>query len=191
MSIEIVQGWGVPQGAARDFRSPFLRIPAGHVLSVVLLSEVPVRYYGHWSSGGVRPCGDPICELCDEGVGRQERYVFDCFHCDDDRTAVWECSRTLAFRMRELAGEPASMRGSCWKVWKAGEKAGSRTEVELWTGGELWCISKFGLLQGSSDTVPEVDLPVGRGASDVLRRWWSSRGWLRDLSSELSSAGTG
>jgi len=191
MTLEIVQGWGSPEGQGRDYRSPFVHLRPGTVRSLIVLADVPIRYFGHWTQGGVRPCAEPSCELCDGGVGRQERYVWDVYDCDDDRTAVWECSRTVAWRMRELAGEPASMHGSCWKCWKSGEKAGSRTEVELWGGGDIWAVRMFGLRQGSTEAIPLVDFPVPRGADRVLRQWWCSRGWLSGCPQEFSTADPG
>ena len=168
----IREGWSEPGGPSEDYRSPFFHVPGGGEARLVLLSEVPVRYWGHWTRTGLQPCGDRSCRLCDEGVGRQLRYVFDAYVWDQMRVAVWEVSCQNATRIRDLVGEGSSCRGEGVVCWKSTGSRHSRTEVRLWEGALPELAQRFGVSADRS-----VDFPLGLGAAAVLRRWWSAQGW--------------
>ena len=171
----IREGWGESGGSDDDYRSPFFHVARTAESRVVLLSDVPVRYWGHWTRTGLRPCGERRCEQCDEGVGRQLRFVFDVFVWDQARVAVWEVSSQVAARIRELVGEASTCRGEGVLVWKSTEAKQSRTHVRLWEGCLPELVKRFGM---AADR--QVDLPLGLGAAAVLKRWWLAQGWEVD-----------
>lgn len=171
----IREGWSEPGGSNDDYRSPFFHVARAGESRLVLLADVPVRYWGHWTRAGLQPCGERSCKLCDEGVGRQLRFVFDVYAWDQMRVAVWEVSSQIAARIRELVGEASSCRGEGVVVWKSTSSKQSRTEVRLWEGALPELATRFGMTPDR-----RVDLPLGLGAAAVLQRWWAAQGWRVD-----------
>jgi len=121
-------GWELPKGAQPWSSFHWFRVGARESLSLVLLSERPTWYLGHYVEGRMVPCGGIPCELCGEGLGSQARFVFAVCEVTTRRVGLVEVSQSVAELFRMWEAEHGGLRGMWVELYKHSHSVRSRTE---------------------------------------------------------------
>lgn len=124
-------GWEVDEDV-RDWSDwTWFKVRAGQVVRLVLLSEAPLWYAGHFSKGRMVPCEGAGCKLCAAQIGRQVRYVFGAAAAETGRTGLIEVGKATALQIRDWIPRRGGLRGMVVAFAKATFAKQSRTEVEF------------------------------------------------------------
>jgi hypothetical protein len=130
-------GWDMPaaSNAWNDFT--WFKVPASRTLVLVMLSESPVWYAGHFWRQRMRPCQGENCKLCADGVGAQLRYVLVGMEVSIGTVGLIELSRTVALELRDLGDKYNGLRGLCVEIGKVSHSKNSRMSVVAHPGHEI------------------------------------------------------
>jgi hypothetical protein len=115
----------------------WFKVRGGRLLRLVVLSEKPVHYKGHFVKGRMQPCFGADCQLCAEGVGFQLRYVFAVVDISERRTGLIELSRSVALQIRDWEPRNEGLRGMELVLTKESFAKQSRMVVDYGTGCEV------------------------------------------------------
>lgn len=123
-------GWE-PEGesvASSDFR--WYKVRPNKGLDVVILSESPLHYNGHFHQGRMHLCVGEDCRYCADNLGAQVRYCFAVAETSTRRVGLLELGRSVALEIRDLADIRGSLRGLRVFICKHSNSRHSRMEVE-------------------------------------------------------------
>lgn len=123
-------GWEIPDGIEPWSRFHWYKIKPSRGLDAVILSERPVCYIGHYDGSRMRPCGQPKCSYCEDGVGRQIRYVFAIADTVTHRPGLIEVSDSVAELIRDWVSRFGGLRGMHVFLSKLTHSLRSRTVID-------------------------------------------------------------
>lgn len=178
------EGWDPPEGTQGWSDWHWWRVPVGKVLELIILSEKPLGYSGHFTKGRMGPCYGEGCKLCREGIGAQLRYIVGAVEVGTRRVGMWDMGRSVAMEVRDLAAGRGAVRGLCLDVSHYSRARQSRTELEViacevpgWVAGlecpdirralvETWRKGGFEIPEGY-ERDPDRPVPKNRVASKI------------------------
>jgi len=123
-------GWDPPEGVAGWSDFHWWKVPAGRVLQLIILSDVPLGYSGHFLKGRMQPCQGEDCQACHEGTGAQLRYLFAAVEPTTRRVGIWDTSRAVAQELRDRMIARGGLRGMWLVLSHHSHSKQSRTEIE-------------------------------------------------------------
>lgn len=123
------EGWDMPVEAEGWSDFHWWKIPSSRVLVMIMTSERPYWYSGHFVEGRMKPCQGDGCALCAKGVGAQARYLFSCVEPLTRKSGILEVSRSVALEFRDLAEARGQLRGLRFTIGKHTRHKQSRMEV--------------------------------------------------------------
>lgn len=100
-------------------------------LVLVVLSEAPVWYTGHYVGGRMVPCIGAGCDCCAAAIGAQVRYAVAVAEISSRRTGLIEFGRSNGLALRDWAAQGFGLRGMTIEVVKHTKSVQSRTEVRM------------------------------------------------------------
>lgn len=123
-------GWDVDNEVvgSSDFR--WYKVRPGKGIDLIILSEAPIWYVGHFVGGRMHRCDGENCRYCADQVGSQLRYCVAVAEVTTERPGLLEMGRTVALEVRDLADKAGSMRGLRLFFRKYSSSRHSRMEVE-------------------------------------------------------------
>lgn len=125
------QGWDPPAGTAGWSDFHWWKIPSGRVLQLIMVSEAPLGYSGHFTRGRMGPCYGEGCKLCLEGIGVQLRYLVAAVEPGTRRVGIWDVGRSVALELRDLASSRGGLVGLWIQASHHSHSKQSRTEIEV------------------------------------------------------------
>jgi len=125
------EGWDPPTAVRDRCEFHWFHVTPGNVIVVVVLSQAPVWYVGHFEKGRMRRCDGPGCEMCAQGLGRQLRYVFCAVEISTRQNGLMEVSKSVAELLRDWSARNGGFRGMVLQVEKASKSKHSRMEVRF------------------------------------------------------------
>lgn len=150
-------GYGDVDQECQSGEGIWLQVPSRGGLTVVLQTELPFRYVGHWMRGKYEPCsGANNCDWCTVGIGKKPRYVYAMFNRDRRRSMLFETGPETAGQIREAVVKYGFTTGLTMKLSKAGGRDNGAIIVEPMHG--------LTRLQ---------DLPQAQDAERTLTKQWS------------------
>jgi len=123
------EGWEPPAGVAGWSDFHWWKVPSGRILQLIIISDGPLGYSGHFARGRMKPCQGEGCQLCSEGVGVQLRYLLAGVEPATRRVGIWDMGRSVALEVRDLAVSQGGLRGLWIQVSHHSHSRQSRTEV--------------------------------------------------------------
>jgi hypothetical protein len=144
------EGWEVPAGTKTWSTFHFFKVDPRHTMRLVILSDQPFWYVGHYvripgdgpgekANARMVPCLQPHCEMCEDGIGQQLRYVFAAVDIDSKRIGIIEFSESNAELLRDWMSRNEGLRGMHIELSKHSLSAKSRTTIKfLEMGNEAW-----------------------------------------------------
>lgn len=123
-------GWDVPEGVETESRFHWFEVNPGRGLDLVVLSEEPYCYVGHFYEKRMWPCTAPHCGVCEDGIGRQVRLVFVVACTTTRRVGLIEISDSVGRLIRDWVPRHEGLRGMHLFFSKATHKKQSRTLVD-------------------------------------------------------------
>lgn len=125
------RGWEIPPEADSigDFR--WFKVRPQRALTLVVLSEEPYFYRGHFVNGRMIPCAGDLCLNCSNGVGAQIRWVFAGFDPYTGQMGIIELGRSVGFELRARSEKAGKFRGLVLKLWRHGKSEKSRVEMDV------------------------------------------------------------
>lgn len=127
-------GFDLPEGMAREETWTWFHPNGQEPLGLLIISEAPVSYPGHYSRGRMRPCTGEGCQLCEKNVGKQARYVFCAVRIRDGKIGILELGRPAALVVRDLAQVRGRIKGLAITLFRASDSKHSRIEVKAFEG---------------------------------------------------------
>ena len=124
-------GWDPPDGLQGWSDFHWWKVPSGRVLQLIIISDEPAGYCGHFHRGRMAPCQGEGCQLCREGVGVQLRYLFGAVEPSTRRVGIWDVGRSVALEVRDLARARGGLRGLWIVLSHHSHSRQSRTEIEV------------------------------------------------------------
>lgn len=149
-------GWGNPATEAANQSWVWLHVPARSAIRVVILSESPCRYKGHWVDGHMRPCLPVDCGYCAVRLGFQIRYVFAVHDMTHRVSGLLELGAGAAEVIKESADDLGFLRGLVFEL----RKEGGRDRGKI-------------IVKAHHAMIQTEGLPVPPDAALELRRMWS------------------
>jgi hypothetical protein len=107
----IERGWGTPTERSAGRGAHWWHAPSAGTWMLVILSDEPIRYRGHWRRGSVAPCRGATCPLCAAGSGWVPRYVLSVQVLETRRVMLWEIGASTADQLLEIAEREGGLRG--------------------------------------------------------------------------------
>lgn len=123
-------GWDVPQDVRGDLEYRWWRVSGNRVLVLLVLSEAPHWYRGHFYRGRMIPCLGEGCKVCAEKVGAQLRFVVAAADVGTHRSGLLEVGNTVALELRDLAVRHDGLKGLVVEISKHSFSRQSRMELK-------------------------------------------------------------
>ena len=141
MPVEVYEGLGPPPESAAATGCKWYRVPREGRLDVVILSEVPVWYPGHWVKKRYRPCVRPGCRYCAEDIAWQWRYVVSVASLRSKVSGLIDVGQAVGLQIDAWIGLNERLRGMTIRFRQQREVRCWRMVVELlgeppWIGWE-------------------------------------------------------
>ncbi len=155
---DVTEGWGDTTREAGEQSWAWIHVPARSSVEVIILSEAPVRYRGHWVDGRMRPCCGAACPYCERRMGGQVRYAFACYDLAARASALLEIGAGAAGVIREASEREGRLRGLAFRLRKQDGRDRGRIIIEP-----------------VAVAVRVADLPRGEDPSAHLLRGWGYR----------------
>ena len=127
-------GFDLPEGMAREETWTWFHPNGQEALGLLIISEAPVAYTGHYARGRMRPCVGECCPLCEKNIGKQARYVFSAVRIRDGKVGILELGRPAALVVRDLAQARGRIKGLAIELFRTSESKHSRIEVKAFEG---------------------------------------------------------
>jgi hypothetical protein len=135
--MAVGSGWDVPAEQVPWTEFSWFKVKGSRSLVLVVLSDMPVWYTGHYWKGRMTPCLGADCEACSNQIGAQLRYVIGAVEYSTKRVGLLEISRSIAQELKEMMGRDESMKGMAIEFTKYSNAKNSRmivTEVTFANG---------------------------------------------------------
>lgn len=126
----MLEAWNVPS-IESNVGYTWYHVPAGGSLFVVVLSDLPCWYIGHYFGGRMLRCAGANCVWCERGVGRQIRCVLCVAESSTHRVGVVEFSESVGLLLRDWGYTRGTMRGLQVEFHRVGRSKHSRIEAQL------------------------------------------------------------
>jgi len=122
-------GWELPPGSEPWTDFHWFQASGKRELDLVVLSEFPTWYTGHFSEKRMVPCPGRDCSYCAAGVGAQVRYCFAVADMVSRRVGLMELGRSNGLLLQDWSHRNGGVRGMVVNVKKHSSHCQSRTEV--------------------------------------------------------------
>ncbi len=122
-------GWELPPGAEPWTDFHWFSCSARCDLHLVVLSEVPVWYTGHFLGGRMVPCVGSECDACAAAIGAQVRYCFAVAEMSSHRVGLIEMGRANGLQIEDWTHRNGGLRGMQLELFKHSKHPQSRTEI--------------------------------------------------------------
>jgi len=129
--MAVGDGWDPPPEAHPWSDFHWWKVSPGRVLELVILSEAPLWYTGHFLRGRMRPCYGDDCEECKKGTGGQIRYVLAGVEVSSRRVGLLELGRAVGLQIRDYAQSMGTARGMWLEFGKESHAKQSRMIVQM------------------------------------------------------------
>jgi len=129
--LPLGEGWDLPPGAEPWTDFHWFQASTRYTLRLVVLSDVPTWYTGHFVGGRMCPCSGPGCDYCAGAIGAQVRFCFGVVEPLSRRVGLIEFGRSNGMMIRDWANRSGSLKGVQIEVSKHSKSSQSRTEVKL------------------------------------------------------------
>lgn len=156
--MKLSEGWGSPDGLRSEDQWTWFHANGEEPLALVVLSETPTSYVGHYVAGRMRPCDGDSCTFCERGTGRQARWVMCCVRVKDGVIGMLEVGKPLALQIRDWSESRGRLRGLAIELYRASRSKHSRIEIARFEGTVPLPFLKF----------PSLDVPK------VLKATWAT-----------------
>jgi len=123
-------GWELPEGVDPWSSFHWFKVGARTGLDLVMLSSEPAWYVGHYYQSRMWPCSGSSCGLCEDGVGRQVRFVFAVVEVSSRRVGLLEVSESVGRLIRDWIPRHQGLRGMHLYFGRHSSSVKSRMEVE-------------------------------------------------------------
>ena len=127
-------GFDLPEGMAREETWTWFHPNRQEPLGLLIISEAPVNYSGHYARGRMRPCSGDGCAYCEKNVGKQARYVFCAVRIRDGKVGILELGRPAALVVRDLSQARGRIKGLAIELFRASESKHSRIDIRGFQG---------------------------------------------------------
>jgi hypothetical protein len=127
--MPIGEGFDLPPGAEPWSDFHWFQPSTKGILVVVMLSERPIWYTGHYVGGRMAPCCGSGCDYCATGISAQVRYVVACAESSTRRVGLIEFGRANGLLIRDWINRQGTMRGMVLEISKHSKNVQSRTEI--------------------------------------------------------------
>jgi len=135
-------GWELPDGVQPWSTFHWFKVGAKRPLELVVLSDAPHWYIGHFivgkgsgegagGRGRMWPCAAPSCSVCEEGVGKQIRFCFAVVDVETRRVGLIEVSDSIGQLIRSWIPRNEGFRGMRLMFTRHSLSIKSRMEVEF------------------------------------------------------------
>jgi hypothetical protein len=126
----ISYGFGDPEKEAQAGGKDWMKIPARNTVTVVILSEKPVKYAGHWRGKGMAFCTGPTCLLCARQILPTTRYAFSVYLPDADTRALLDLPASATRDISSVAEQTGFLRGLMFTLHKEGQRVNGKIKVK-------------------------------------------------------------
>lgn len=126
----IGEGWELPPGAEPWSDFHWFQVSTRQELEVVILSERPVWYTGHFVRNRMAPCPGAGCEFCGAAIGSQIRYCFGVVELFTRRVGLLELGRSNGLLVQDWSYRSGGLRGMTLRLSKHSKSAQSRCVLE-------------------------------------------------------------
>lgn len=125
------EGWEPPPAVRERCEFHWFHVVPGSCVVLVVLSQSPSWYVGHFEKGRMRKCDGPQCAMCAQGCGRQLRYVFGAVEISTRQNGLVEVSKSVAELLRDWSGRNGGFRGMMLQLEKSTKSKHSRMDVKF------------------------------------------------------------
>lgn len=125
------EGWDLPPDTASWSDWTWFHIKPGRARRLVILSEQPLWYQGHFVSKRMAPCIGHECVECMRGTGQQVRWVFAAAEIESRRQGLVEVGNATALELKQFTARVGTFRGMMIWIGRYSLSKQSRIEVEL------------------------------------------------------------
>lgn len=127
--MPVGDGWDLPPGAEPWSDFHWFSCGPRNDLEIIILSERPVWYTGHYYGGRMAPCSGPGCDACAAAVGAQVRYCFAVAESVSRRAGLMEMGRSNGLQIQDWMHRNGGLRGMRLMVRKHSRSPQSRTDL--------------------------------------------------------------
>lgn len=124
------EGWELPGETKAWSDWTWFHIKPGKARIVVVLSEKPLWYQGHFVHGRMAPCVGSECIECARGTGAQIRWVFACAEVETRRQGLMEVGQATQLELRQYVTRAGRFRGLVLCFGRYSKAKQSRIECE-------------------------------------------------------------
>ena len=143
--MPIGEGFDLPPGAEPWSDFHWFQASTKGILVLVILSDQPIWYTGHYVGGRMAPCSGSGCDYCATGIGSQVRYCVSVAETSSRRVGLIEFGRQNGLLLRDWMNRQGGLRGMVIEVSKHSKNVQSRTEIRYidlpcdpwWRGAEV------------------------------------------------------
>lgn len=128
--MSIGKGWEVPPGLKPWQNFHWFQPSTRTTLVLIILSEEPIWYSGHFVNGRMAPCCGAECDLCAAGTGVQIRYCFAVVEPLTKRVGLIEFGEGNGLMIRDWGNRNSGVRGIKIEVFKQSKSNQSRTQIK-------------------------------------------------------------
>jgi hypothetical protein len=125
------EGWELPDGVQPWSTFHWFKVGAKRPLELVILSDVPHWYIGHFYEKRMWPCSAPGCPTCEDGIGKQIRFCFAMVDVETRRVGLIEVSDSIGQLIRAWVPRNEGLRGMHLLFSRHSLSIKSRMEVEF------------------------------------------------------------
>jgi hypothetical protein len=126
----IGSGFDLPPGAEPWSDFHWFQASTKGIIVLVILSDQPVWYTGHYVGGRMAPCSGSGCDYCATGIGAQVRYCIAVAETATRRVGLIEFGRQNGLLLRDWMNRAGGLRGMVIEVSKHSKNVQSRTEIK-------------------------------------------------------------
>ena len=124
-------GYDPPEGVSGWSDWHWWKVPGGRILQLIILSDGPLGYSGHYCHDRMEPCYGKECAECQKGTGAQLRYMFGAVEPTGRRVGIWDVSRSIALQIRDLGDQRGKLRGLWLAIGHVSSSKHSQTTFEV------------------------------------------------------------
>jgi hypothetical protein len=128
-NMSVGSGWDIPDGLKPWQNFHWFQPSPRSTIRLVILSEQPIWYAGHFVNNRMAPCCGQECDLCAAGTGVQIRYCFAVVEPLTRRVGLIEFGESNGRMIRDWGNRNGGIRGVQIEVFKHSKSAQSRTQI--------------------------------------------------------------
>lgn len=127
----IGEGFNLPGDVKAWSDWSWFHIKPGKSLRLVILSENPLWYGGHYVGKRMQPCHGQECLECERGTGMQVRWVFAAADILTHRAGLVEVGNSTALELKDYVKQTGYFRGLVIHLGRYSHSKMSRIECDL------------------------------------------------------------